>query len=89
MKRIRVGIIGVHPESGWATLAHIPALKSLSADFEIAAISNRNLQQAKLAAEKFNIPHAFETTEELVNHPDLDLVVVTVRVANHFALITP
>jgi len=89
MKRIRVGIIGVHPDKGWATLAHIPALQSLSADFEIAAVSNRNLQQAKLAGEKFNIPHAFETNEQLVNHSDIDVVVVTVKVANHFALITP
>lgn len=89
MKRIRVGLIGVHPEKGWANLAHIPALKSLSADFEITAVSNRNLQNAELAARKFNIPHAFATTEELVIHPEVDLVVVTVKVAHHFGVITP
>lgn len=26
-RRIRVGIIGVHPEKGWATTAHLPALR--------------------------------------------------------------
>src|SRR5207253_6160050 len=31
----RVGIIGANPDRGWAAQAHIPALKSLSDDFEI------------------------------------------------------
>jgi predicted dehydrogenase len=35
-KRIRVGIIGANPDRGWAAQAHIPALTSLSDDFEIA-----------------------------------------------------
>jgi predicted dehydrogenase len=34
-RRIRVGIIGANPDRGWAAQAHIPALKSLSRDFEI------------------------------------------------------
>jgi predicted dehydrogenase len=38
-KRIRVGIIGANPDRGWAAQAHIPALKSLSHDFEITALS--------------------------------------------------
>jgi uncharacterized protein (TIGR02246 family) len=38
-KRIRVGIIGANPDRGWAAQAHIPALKSLSDDFEITALS--------------------------------------------------
>src|SRR6267378_2595664 len=37
-KRTRVGIIGANPERGWAAQAHIPALKSLSDDFEIPAL---------------------------------------------------
>jgi predicted dehydrogenase len=34
-----VGIIGANPDRGWAAQAHIPALKSLSDDFEITALS--------------------------------------------------
>jgi predicted dehydrogenase len=34
-KRIRVGIIGANPERGCAAQAHIPALMSLSDDFEM------------------------------------------------------
>ena len=26
---IRVGIIGVHPDRGWASTAHVPALRDL------------------------------------------------------------
>jgi hypothetical protein len=40
-KRIRVGIIGASPDRGWATQAHIPALKSPSDDFEITALCER------------------------------------------------
>lgn len=32
--RIHVGIIGANTDRGWAAQAHIPALKSLSDDFE-------------------------------------------------------
>jgi len=35
---IRVGIIGANPDRGWASQAHIPALKSLADDFEITAL---------------------------------------------------
>jgi predicted dehydrogenase len=37
-KRIRVGISGANPDRGWAAQAHIPALQSLSDDFEITAL---------------------------------------------------
>jgi predicted dehydrogenase len=32
---LRVGIIGLGAERGWATAAHIPALHALSGDFEL------------------------------------------------------
>src|SRR5438045_181743 len=38
-RRIRVGIIGANPDRGWAAQGHIPALTSLSDDFEITALS--------------------------------------------------
>jgi len=38
-QKIRVGIIGANPDRGWAMQAHIPALKSLSDEFEITALS--------------------------------------------------
>jgi len=35
-KPLRVGIIGLGAERGWATAAHIPALHARSGDFELA-----------------------------------------------------
>ena len=86
-KKIKVGIVGVHPERGWAGIAHVPALQALP-QFEIAAISNSDPEQARLAAAKFGIANAVSSTDELVSHPDVDLVVVTVRVPHHLAIIT-
>ncbi|MBD2463498.1 Gfo/Idh/MocA family oxidoreductase [Oscillatoria sp. FACHB-1407] len=85
--KIGVGLIGVHPSRGWAMTAHIPALQT-SPDFEIVALTNSNLGVANDAALKFNVPHAFQHHEELLAHPDVDLVVVTVKVPYHFELVS-
>ena len=45
-KRIRVGIIGANPDRGWAAEGHIPALKSLSDDFQITALSTSRRESA-------------------------------------------
>jgi len=83
--KIRVGVIGVHPERGWAMTAHIPALQSLS-DYELVAITNSHAQLGQQAAKKFSIPNAVQHHLDLVRRPDIDLVVVTVKVPHHFAL---
>ena len=85
--KIKVGVIGVHPEQGWATTAHIPALQA-SSDYELVALMNSNGQLARQAADKFKVPNAFESHLDLLKLPDLDLVVVTVKVPNHFELVS-
>ncbi|RCW82341.1 Gfo/Idh/MocA family protein [Phyllobacterium bourgognense] len=84
---IKVGIIGVHPDKGWATTAHIPALKTLP-DFRLTAVSHNKLETARESALKFGADHGFGTTDELVNDPNVDLVVVTVKVPHHLELVT-
>lgn len=84
---IKVGIIGVHPEKGWAATAHIPALKALP-EFRITAVSHNKPEIARAAALKFGADHGFGTTDELVNDPNVDLVVVTVKVPRHLELVT-
>ena len=85
--RIKVGIVGVHPERGWAGMAHVPALQSLP-QFEITAISNSDPEQARLAALKFGVANALTSTDDLLAHAAVDLVVVTVRVPHHLDVIT-
>ncbi|TMI71723.1 Gfo/Idh/MocA family oxidoreductase [Candidatus Bathyarchaeota archaeon] len=79
-KRIRVGIIGANPDRGWAAQAHIPALKSLSDDFEITALSTSRRESAEAASKLFGVPLAFDNHQDLVNSPVVDVVAVTVKV---------
>ena len=83
---IRVGLIGVHPQQGWAGLAHIPALKLLP-EYRITAVSHHQLETARAAAEAFGIPNAVGSAEALAGHPEVDLVVVSVKVPRHRELI--
>lgn len=83
---IRVGIIGVHPDQGWASTAHLPALKALP-QYQLQAVSHHDASIAKAAAEKFAVPLYFDSSRALVEHPEVDLVVVSVKVPRHRALI--
>ncbi|MGG6239418.1 Gfo/Idh/MocA family protein [Nodosilinea sp. AN01ver1] len=85
--KIGVGIIGVHPSRGWAMTAHLPALKA-SPDFEVVALTNLDPDIASKAALKFNVPYAFQLHEDLLACPDVDWVVVTVKVPYHFELVS-
>jgi predicted dehydrogenase len=87
-KRIRVGIIGANPDRGWAAQAHIPALTSLSDEFEITALSTSRRESADAASERFGVPAAFDNHRDLVNSPDVDVVAVTVKVPYHLELVT-
>jgi predicted dehydrogenase len=87
-KRIRVGIIGANPDRGWAAQAHIPALTSLSDDFEITALSTSRRESADAASRLFGVPVAFDNHQDLVNSPAVDVVAVTVKVPYHLELAT-
>src|SRR5258708_7669788 len=87
-KRIRVSIIGANPDRGWAAEAHIPALKSLSNDFEITALSTSRRESAHVASKLFSVPVAFDNHQDLVNTADVDVVAITVKVPYHLELAT-
>src|SRR5712664_3362434 len=87
-KKIRVGIIGANPDRGWAAEAHIPALKSLSDDFEITALSTSRRESADAARKLFGVPVAFDNYQDLVNSGAVDVVAVTVKVPYHLELAT-
>ncbi|MDP9842543.1 Gfo/Idh/MocA family protein [Streptosporangium lutulentum] len=83
---VRVGIIGANPDRGWAARAHIPALRALP-DFEITAVGTSREASAREAARRFGVLHAFTDPRRLAAHPEVDLVVITVKVPFHFELI--
>jgi predicted dehydrogenase len=81
-----VGIIGVSPVRGWAATAHIPALRALP-NYEICALSAHSAASARAAGDAFGISAVFSDHEKLVTQPDIDLVVVTVKVPHHRKLV--
>jgi predicted dehydrogenase len=81
--KIRVGIVGVSPNRGFASIAHIPALRALP-EFEIVAVCTTHQDSAEAAARYFGIPLAFSDSTELAKHPDVDLVTVSVKVPDHY-----
>ena len=85
-QKIRVGIIGANPDRGWAMQAHIPALKSLSDDFEITALSTSRSVSAAAAGKLFGVPLAFDNHHDLVKSAAVDVVAITVKVPYHFEL---
>jgi predicted dehydrogenase len=84
--KIGVGIIGLSARGGWAARAHVPALESLP-EFEIRALTASSLESAQAAAEKFGVPHFYTDPAELAASPEVDLVVITVKVPEHKKLV--
>jgi predicted dehydrogenase len=84
---IGVGIVGANPDRGWAIRAHIPAL-SASEDFDLVAVATTRRETAERARERFGARHAFTDAAGLAAHPDVDLVVVTVKVPAHLELVS-
>ena len=79
---IRIGLIGLHPDKGWASTAHIAALAQLQ-EIRVTVVNHLRGETARAAASKFGIPYAVDTVRELVRHPEVDLVVVAVKVSAH------
>ena len=77
--KIRVGIIGA---GNWANYGHIPSLMLLP-EYEITAVQSRRKEAAMAAVRKFGIKHVADTVEELVNHPEVDLVLVLTTAPQH------
>src|SRR5260370_9940487 len=82
-----VGIIGVSPGRGWATTAHIPALRALP-NYEIRALSAHSAESACAAGEVLGVSAAFSHHQQLVTQPDIDVVPVTVKSPHHRELVS-
>jgi predicted dehydrogenase len=81
--KIRTGIIGASINNGWASGTHIPAIEHLD-EFELTAVGTSNMTSAKKSAEAFHADHGFDNMEELAQHPDVDMVVVSINVKEHY-----
>lgn len=83
-KRWGVGIVGAR---GWGGTAHIPALQALEEEYEVRAVTGTRMESAQEAARSFGIRSFFTDAAEMASQPDIDIVVVTVRVPEHKRII--
>src|SRR3954468_3204135 len=81
--KIRVGIVGASASRGFASIAHIPALQALP-EFEFVAVCTSRQESAEMAAGHYGVPLAFSDPRKLAEHPDVDLVTVSVKVPDHY-----
>lgn len=86
MKKIGVGIIGANPDRSWAALAHIPALRALP-QYEVVALSTSRPESAIAAEKAYGIP-SYSDAARVLEHPGVELAVVSVKVPNHFELVS-
>ncbi|MFI6365989.1 Gfo/Idh/MocA family protein [Nocardia sp. NPDC050630] len=80
---IRVGVVGA---SGWADGSHLPALTALE-EFDVTAVATTHQASADRAAAAHGARYAFADAGELTAHPEVDLVVVSVKASGHAAVI--
>ncbi len=85
--KIRVGIIGANANYGWSKRAHLPALLEMP-DFELAAVCTSRPETAEESRAFYGARLAFHDYTEMANHPDVDLVVVSVSVPAHHGMVT-
>src|SRR5712691_12157237 len=87
--KIRVGIVRATVTtggSGWGAHAHVPALHALP-DYELRAVCTAHEDTAKASAAAFGAELAYHDIDAMVADPDIDLVVVSVRVPGHHYLV--
>ncbi|MFD9907095.1 Gfo/Idh/MocA family protein [Streptomyces sp. NPDC059063] len=79
---VRTGIVGLSARGGWAPQSHLPALARLKG-YDVLALAASSPESARAAGAAHGIPRAYGSTHDLVADPDVDLVVVSVRVPLH------
>ncbi|WP_295997932.1 Gfo/Idh/MocA family oxidoreductase [Rugamonas sp.] len=77
--KIRVGLVGV---GNWARFGHLRVL-GLLPEYELSAVYSRRKEAARSAATEYGIKHVAGSLDELVNHPEVDLVLVLTTAQQH------
>src|SRR3954463_8362079 len=83
---LRVAIVGVSAEHGWALESHVPAIRAVPG-LELVAVGNPSERGAAGAAAAFGVSRAYTSMADLLADGDVDLVSVTAPVPEHAALV--
>lgn len=92
MAPIRIGFIGLTASPGsWAESAHWPYLAQ-SSKYKVVALANSSKASAEAAIKAHGLPadvKAYGSPTDIAADPDVDMVVVSVKVAMHYSLVKP
>ncbi|GGA36091.1 Gfo/Idh/MocA family protein [Okeania sp. KiyG1] len=80
-KTIGVAVIG----TGFGQKVHIPGLQAHHKT-QVLAVYNPDLEKAKSIALKHNIPHAFNTIEEIISIPEITAVTISTPPFLHYEM---
>ena len=86
MAKSKIGLIGANADRGWASVAHVAAIRAVET-LELAAVATRSQASADAAAKAFGVPRAFADAAAMIRDPDIDLVSVVVRTPGHNDLV--
>lgn len=79
MKKIRVGLVG----AGFVSHIHLDAYLHNREFFEVKAVCARHVENAERLSKKYGIPIVCKDMDELVSHPEVDVVDVCVPTSVH------
>jgi predicted dehydrogenase len=85
-KELRIGIVGADTKAGWAKVSHVPAISGLPG-VKLAAVTTRNEQRAREAAEAFGADRWFSDPFAMIRDEQVDLVTIAVKVPAHRKLV--
>ena len=95
-RRLKVAVVGASISNSpdgrerFAIRAHIPALKALPELYEVVAACTTRMESASATAQRFQLPHAFDSVERMLRElPELDVVCVCVRPDTHHRVVMP
>ncbi len=85
-KELRSGIAGADSKAGWAKVSHVPTVIGLRG-VKLAAVTTRNEQRAREAAEAFGAHRWFSDPFAMIRDDRVDLVTISVKVPAHYELV--
>ena len=81
---LRIGLVGADRHGrGFGARAHVPAILA-TPDTELTAVCTTHEESARLAAERHGARRYYVGSEALVEDPEVDLIVIAIRVRSHY-----
>ena len=81
---IQVALVGA---GSFATGMHLPNMLNLGKKYQLRAIVNRKGQKGVAVGQQFNANYTTTNYEEVLNDPEVDLIMICTRHDNHAALV--